>query len=174
MVKYDGASRVLWRKQFGTASSEEAVDVVSDTAGNIYLAGRTAGALGGAHRGSTDAWVAKYDTAGRVLWRRQLGTTTWDDATGVAVDTEGNVYPTGDTDGALGGANRGEGDGWVGKYNAAGRLLWKLQIGTPGDDRSVAAATSAGHVYLVGRTYGALMGINRGSADAWVAKVSTR
>jgi hypothetical protein len=33
---------------------------------------------GGAQRGDGDAWVAKYSTRGRVLWKRQLGTEVYD------------------------------------------------------------------------------------------------
>ena len=42
-----------------------------------------------------DAWVAKYDAAGHVLWKRQLGTADYDYASGVATDAAGNVYLTG-------------------------------------------------------------------------------
>ena len=59
--------------------------------------GWTDGSLGGVNGGVQDAWVAKYDAAGHVLWKRQFGTETADDANGVTTDTAGNVYITGDT-----------------------------------------------------------------------------
>src|SRR5512132_802767 len=44
--------------------------------------------------------------SGRVLWSRQPGTSIDDFASGVATDTNGNVYVVGDTLGALGGPTR--------------------------------------------------------------------
>jgi Beta-propeller repeat len=64
------------------------------------------------------AWVAKYDAAGHMLWKRELGTeSSFESASGVATDAAGNVYLTGTTDGSLGGANRGNTDAWVAKYS---------------------------------------------------------
>ena len=57
-----------------------------NAAGNFYLTGGTYGPLGGPYRGGGDAWVAKYDAAGRPLWKRQLGTAENDAAFGVARD----------------------------------------------------------------------------------------
>ena len=107
VAKYDAAGHALWKRQLGTADIDIAYGVATDAAGNVYLTGETDGSLGGANLGPYDAWVAKYDAAGRVLWMRQLGTETYDDAYGVATDAAGNVYLTGWTDGSLGGANRG-------------------------------------------------------------------
>ena len=64
--------RVLWKRQFGTETWDEASGVATDAAGNVYLAGTTDGSLGGVNGGGADAWVAKYDTAGHVLWKRQF------------------------------------------------------------------------------------------------------
>ena len=74
MAKYDAAGHVLWKRQLGTADYDYAFGVATDAAGNVYLTGWTGGSLGGANRGRHDAWVAKYDAAGHVLWKRQLGT----------------------------------------------------------------------------------------------------
>ena len=129
VAKYDAAGQVLWKRQLGTESTfESASGVATDTAGNVYLTGETNGSLDGANRGDMDAWVAKYDAAGQVLWKRQFGTTYTDIASGVATDTAGNVYLTGTTGGSIGGAY--EWDAWVAKYDAAGNVLWKRQLGT--------------------------------------------
>ena len=107
----------LWVRQLGTETWDIALGVATDAAGNVYLAGSTRGSLGGANSGRDDAWVAKYDAAGHVLWKRQLGTNTSDNASGVATDAAGNVYLAGSTHGSLGGANRGSNDVWVAKYS---------------------------------------------------------
>ena len=162
----------LWVRQIGTSLSEYALGVATDPAGNAYVTGTTGGSLGGPNRGSWDAWLAKVDAAGRVLWKRQLGSASYDVGFGVATDPADNVYVTGLTTGSLGGPNRGDFDAWVAKVNAAGKVLWKRQLGTESDDRAFGVATDAAcNVYLAGETYGPLAGSNRGGPDAWVAKV---
>ena len=123
VAKYDAAGHALWKRQLGTADIDIAHGVATDAAGNVYVTGDTWGSLGGTNRGDYDAWVAKYDGAGRVLWVRQLGTETSDHAYGVATDTAGNVYLTGWTTGSLGGAKRGRLDAWLAKYDAAGHAV---------------------------------------------------
>ena len=85
----------LWVRQLGTEHWDIAHGVATDATGNVYVIGDTLGSLGGANRGSTDAWVAKYDAAGHALWKRQLGTADQDSASGVATDAAGNVYLSG-------------------------------------------------------------------------------
>ena len=109
----------LWVRQLGTEDDTLASDVATDAAGNVYLTGPTNGLLGGANPRPPDAWLAKFDAAGHLLWKRELGTeSSFVLAFGVATDTAGNVYLTGWTTGSLGGANRGDSDAWVAKYSA--------------------------------------------------------
>ena len=178
VAKYDTAGHVQWKRQFGAEggyAEQDGVDsasgVATDGAGNVYLTGVTGGSLGGAWGGHYDAWLAKYDASGRVLWKRQLGTEDYDSASGVATDAAGNVYLTGVTGGSLGGAWGGSHDAWAAKYNAFGDVLWKRQLGTEVYDSASGVATdAAGNVYLTGVTGGSLGGANRGNTDAWVAK----
>ena len=88
-------NELLWVRQLGTEHSDIAHGVATDAAGNVYVTGDTWGSLGGANLGHEDAWAAKYDAAGRLLWKRQLGTEVYDAASGVATDAAGNVYLTG-------------------------------------------------------------------------------
>jgi hypothetical protein len=118
--------------------------------------------------------VIKYDGAGHLLWRRQPGTSASDFATGVATDTDGNVYVVGQTLGALGGANKGDGDAFVIKFDVNGHRLWGRQLGAsvppPSDenpprhlvDAAHGVATDTdGNVYVVGSNEGPL-GSTRG------------
>jgi hypothetical protein len=117
--------------------------------------------------------VAKFKTDGTLLWKRQLGTSSDDTSNGVATDSTGNVFISGDTTGGLAGGNQGSNDAWVVKYSPNGTLLWKKQLSSPEIDVSNGVATdSSGNVLISGRTTGALAGINKGERDAWVAKYS--
>ena len=172
VAKYDAAGNELWRRQFGTVEYDFASGVAADAAGNVYIAGSTNGSLGAGNPGYQEAWVAKYDATGHPLWKRQLGSETFDQASGVATDGKGNVYITGLTYGALAGPNQGDYDAWIAKYDAAGNLRWKRQLGTATEDVSNAVATDAdGNAYITGMTWGSLGGPNQGGdADAWLAK----
>jgi len=50
--------------------------------------------------GGFDAFLRKYDTNGNVIWTKQFGTNTTDQANAVAVNSTG-VYVAGDTVGAF-------------------------------------------------------------------------
>jgi hypothetical protein len=129
--------------------------------------------LAGTNQGYHDAWVAKYNSSGKLQWKQQLGTLIYDDSLGVATDSGGNVYISGFTDGPLAGTYKGDYDAWVAKYNSSGKLQWKQQLGSSVSDFSNGVTVdSSGNVYISGFTAGALAGTNKGGADAWVAKYS--
>lgn len=177
VAKYSTEGALLWTRQLGTSEADGSAGIATDGEGNVYISGGTGGSLGGANQGdpSGNTYVAKYSRDGTLLWTRQLGTSTWDSLHGVATDGGGNVYISGYTNGALGGANRGQIDAWIAKYSTGGALRWKRQLGTSEADASNGvAADHDGNVYMSGYTYGALGGVHRGGADSFVAKYYTR
>jgi hypothetical protein len=163
----DGTLR--WTRQFGTSGFEDARAIATDAAGNVYAVGYTDGALEGAHAGDGDAYVRSYDRDGGLRWTRQFGTSSSEDARGVATDALGNVYIAGRTGGDLGGPSAGFIDGFVRSYESDGALRWTRQFGTGTDDVPNGAATDAhGNVYLTGYTSGALEGAHAGAEDAFI------
>jgi Bacterial Ig-like domain/Beta-propeller repeat len=174
VVKYDANGAKLWTRQLGTAAGDYATGVATDGAGNVFVAGRTDGALDGqASAGGSDLFVVKYDANGVKLWTRQLGTANYDVASGVATDGAGNVFVAGYTLGALDGqASAGGYDLFVVKYDANGMKLWTRQLGTAGWDNASGVATDgAGNVFVAGRTDGALDGqASAGGSDLFVVK----
>jgi hypothetical protein len=167
----------LWTPQFGTASDDKATGVATDSAGNVYLAGATDGALDGqTNAGGFDAFLMKYDAAGTRQWTRQLGTAAHDYALGVATDNTANVYAAGYTGGALdGNISAGGNDLFVVKYNSSGVKQWTRQLGTAQGTYAMGAATdSAANVYVTGYTGGALDGnISAGELDLFVVKYNS-
>ncbi|MBD2547124.1 SBBP repeat-containing protein [Planktothricoides raciborskii] len=171
ITKYDPEGNQLWLQQFGTNTYQFYGDITVDSAGNVYLTGVTLSDLGGATAGGNDAWVAKYDPQGNQIWLQQFGTNFYDYSGGVTVDAGDNVYLTGGTLGDLGGANAGDEDAWIAKYDSSGNQLWLQQFGTNFIDSSFdVAVDSTGNVYLTGETSGNLGGTGLGDVDAWVAK----
>jgi hypothetical protein len=174
VAKYSPAGVLLWTRQLGTSVHDYSNSVATDGDGNVYISGYTYGSLTGANVGATDAFVAKYSSAGTLRWARQLGTSGYDNSHSVATDGDGNVYISGWTSGSLGGANQGGNDAFVARYSPAGVLLWAKQIGISGDDYSYGVATDGdGNVYISGWTAGSLGGANQGGDDAFVATYSS-
>lgn len=166
---YTSAGDLRWTRQFGTVTIEEAIGVATDADGNVYVAGQTLGALEGPNAGGADAFIRSYDGDGTLRWTRQYGTGELDVANRVATDTNGVVYVTGFTRGALDGANAGGLDAYVRSYEGDGSFRWAHQFGTSEDDLASDVATDAnGNVNVGGHTLGALAGANAGGEDAFI------
>jgi hypothetical protein len=178
LVKYDAAGTRQWTRQLGTTSQADIwniyMGVAVDTSGNVYVTGNTTVGLdGNANAGSYDMFLVKYDSAGNKQWTRQLGTGSADYGNDVAVDTSGNVYVSGFTDGSLdGNASAGGYDMFVVKYNSAGEKQWTEQLGTTSTDRGWGVAVdTSGHVYVCGSTDGSLDGnASAGGYDMFVVQ----
>jgi hypothetical protein len=170
-AKFNSAGGLEWKRQFGTQADDRALGLQVNDAGELLLTGVTGGNYGGTYAGETDAWVMKYNTSGRMVWKKQLGTAAADSGTGIASDRSGAIYVTGQTAGAIGSANKGEVDAWLVKYNPRGGLVWKRQIGTAGEDSSNGIAVDAQNsIYIGGETQGRLGNPPAGLFDTWVAK----
>jgi len=171
LSKYDTNGNLLWTEQLGTSGYDHSNSVVVDGSGNVFISGGTSGHLGGTGEGSTDAYLAKYDSTGNLLWTEQIGTSHSDYSSSVAVDGAGNIFISGTTYGNLGGVNSGGYDAFLCKYGPAGNLLWTEQLGTSGYDHSYSIVVDGtGNAFISGSTYGSLGGINAGERDAFLVK----
>jgi hypothetical protein len=169
--KFDTSGTLQWTRQFGTNAADHGHGVSADGMGNVYVSGYTKGSLGGPNAGELDAFVRKYDPVGTLLWSRQLGTDADDLAHDVSADQLGGVYISGVTGGSLEGANAGESDAFVSKYDTAGTLQWTRQLGTSEiDDSHGVSADGLGNVYIAGHTQGSLGGPNAGNLDPFISK----
>ncbi|MHB8455365.1 MAG: SBBP repeat-containing protein, partial [Acidiferrobacterales bacterium] len=97
--------------------------VATDSSGNVYVAGDTAGGLdGNTLTGATDFFLTEYNAAGTKIYTKQLGVARADTyGRSVATDSSGNVYVAGVTSGGLDGNTlTGTEDFFVTRYNTAG------------------------------------------------------
>jgi len=174
LIKYDSSGNRIWTKLLGSAGNDFGQGIVMDSSGAIYVAGYTDGNLDGqVNSGGTDLFISKFDSAGNVQWTRLLGTATSDDAYGIALDSAGNVYATGQTVGDLdGNINAGSYDIFITKYDSSGSKQWTRLAGTSAEDRGRAITVDgSGNIYITGETYGNLDGLaNSGGADIFLMK----
>lgn len=172
--KFDSNGTKLWTRLLGGPYWEEASGIATDASGNLYVTGFTYEQLDGQpNAGSADAFIAKYDPSGNRLWTRQFGTAEFDNTTGIAVDSNGNVYLSGYTYGSLyGPPNVRNSDVFIAKYDTDGNRQWFNIFGTPGDDGGGGIAVdAAGNVYLTGGVEGPVDGQPyAGKGDAFIAK----
>jgi uncharacterized delta-60 repeat protein len=184
LVKYNSTGDNVWTRQMGSANNDTVSGVAVDSGGNIYVAGRTGDTLPGSpttYQGGNDIFLVKYNTTGDNVWTRQMGSPDSDTVSGVAVDSEGNIYVAGFTGGTLPGSpttHRGGGfDLFLVKYNSTGDNVWTRQMGSPNSDTvSGVAADSEGNIYVAGYTLGTLPGSptkNQGGSDLFLVKYNS-
>src|SRR5438128_532774 len=122
----------------GFAIFESASAIAADKSGYVYVAGSSNAPWGTPVRAFTnddDAFVAKLDPNGNLIWNTFLGGGQSDVAEGVAVDSSGNIYVVGWSTATWGSPIRsfsGGYDAWAAKVDSTGHLIWHTFLGGPG------------------------------------------
>jgi hypothetical protein len=113
--------------------------VTADAAGNATVSGLTAGNLFAPNAGDKDLVVIRFDPSGAATAHDQVGTTGNDKGTNVALDSAGNTYVSGFSDGNIE-TNIGSFDAVLIKYGPGLTRLWGRQFGTTDSDGADAFA----------------------------------
>jgi uncharacterized delta-60 repeat protein len=177
-VKYNISGVKQYTQQLGDVGARtNGQSVATDKSGNVYVAGFTDGSLSSDPKvgNNQDFFVTKYNSNGARVYTRQLGVTGLNTyGYSVTVDSSGNVYVAGATNGGLDGISpRGVADFFVAKYNSDLAWQYTKQLGVAGAETLGHSVTvdSSGNVYVAGSTTGALDGsAPRGSTDFFVTK----
>jgi len=180
ITKFDACGNFRWAKQMGGDDLTRAKSVTTDAAGNVFIAGYfRADTLhfGGSSvqlllSSSTDAFVAKYDSAGTVSWAQQGSGDAQDEIYSVTTDPSGNVYVAGafastvltvGTFSVNNFNNQSDDDPFVAKFDNNGVAQWlKSGSGNYEDEAYGISTDAAGNVYVSGTfgsasiTFGAL------------------
>jgi hypothetical protein len=105
LYKYDSNGDSLWEYTFGGSGQDSCNCVTVDANDNIYIAGYfestvdfDPGPSTNEHLSSRgfDAYLSKFDSSGKYLWTRTWGGRGWDKANGIAFDSNGYIYVTGE------------------------------------------------------------------------------
>ena len=176
LVKYTSAGVVSWATRNVTSGFCSLYGVATDSGGNVYIVGDydtgtvTLYNVGTGNTtltitGTSDAYLARYTSAGAVSWAVKMnsGAGSITDAWGVATDSIGGVFVTGDYDtatlrlynisGGIGGSLSFEGgrDLFLARYAVSGSLDWAVRGSGTGTDIGYGVATdSGGNVYMTG------------------------
>ena len=184
-----GLPTVSWATSIGGTGNDNGKEIATDSGGNVYVIGHysgsvTIGSTTLTSVGSTDAFVAKYDTSGTVQWATSIGGTSNDFGYGITTDSGGNVYVIGSyigtvTIGSTTLTNTDTYDAFVAKYDTSGTVQWATSIGGTGSEDGYDIATdSSGNVYVTGIylgtvTIGSTTLTSTSSYDAFVVKYDT-
>jgi uncharacterized delta-60 repeat protein len=150
-IKYDPNGDTIWVRRYNGAGNDydRAYALVLDNAGNVYVTGGSQG-----FGTSLDYTTIKYYANGDTAWVRSYDgpANGWDWANAMAIDSSGNVYVTGESQGLNGTA-----DYATVKYYSNGDTAWSRRYNGPGNDFDRAYAVevdSAGNVYVTGGSKG--------------------
>ena len=162
-----------WTVHLGSAGADAFVAVQADGAGNLFVAGRTAGSFDAANPNG-GALLVKYDARGAQQWIRQIGVRP-DSAQALALDADGNVFVGGRADKDPVDSPGFSSSVFIAKYDRNGNQIWLKKFGSQQPDFLRALrADAGGNVVAVGYTGGDLFGrFAGGSSDFFVMKLDS-
>ena len=195
-------SKLAYSTYLGGSGYEASYSTAIDSTGNIYVSGFTyspnfpvtAGAAQTTLAGNADAIVAKINPsaigAASLIYSTFLGGTGFEIAGGMAVDSQGNAYVSGQTMSTdfpvvnpIQAALSGLGDAFVSELNPQGSaLVYSTYLGGSGTELAdFVAVDAAGNTYVAGWTQSADFpttprsfqpGYKGGATDIFAAKLS--
>lgn len=180
-------SILQWQKTYGSASNEMGYAITNAFDGNGFIFTASALANGGditGHHGGigADVWVVKANSDRSFAWKKCIGGTNSDYADDIIATTDGGYVFAGWTksnDGDVPGSHGGW-DLWVVKLDGLGSIIWKKTFGGSGDENSptpnsIIQTNDDGFLVASSTTSsdGDLVGLNHGSNDVWILKLSS-
>jgi hypothetical protein len=146
VTKHDRYGNLLWAKGFGGGTADSGNSIVTDSLGNVYVAGTFSGTvdfdpglgiLSISSMFSLDPFVCKFDSLGNLIWAKSFEGDYLEYAGGVTVDSDLNLIVCGGFNGSIDfdpgpgtnilTSNNGS-DGYACKLNSNGDFIWVAQF----------------------------------------------
>ena len=148
-AKTDASGIVLWEKQYGGNRTEFGTCFIKASDGNYVIAGRT-----NSFSASTkhDAFIAKVDPSGTLLWAKSYGTDSTEYAFAIVEAPDSGYVIAGVTYGGSGAPkNNGRLDIMVVKTDINGNAKWSKSVGSiNGNEVGYSLAAAGNNGFLVG------------------------
>lgn len=163
VARYDSSGNQTWIKQIQTLATNQSNSVSVDASGNITIGGSVSGGVIGAGQvaqGKGDAFLAKFDSKGKLLAESQFGTSGADSVAATAIGADGSLYV----------ASTQNGHAILAKY-AGGDITvppsWTQDLGDLAAGGSIGGLTVSGSkVYVSGATSNANLTAGGGATIA--------
>ncbi|MBO1351440.1 MAG: SBBP repeat-containing protein, partial [Hormoscilla sp. GUM202] len=159
VAKFDSNGDLIFAKNIGGSAFDHGWDIAIDSNGHAWTTGEFSGNIdidGDGNidltsNGLKDAYVAKFDSNGDLIFALNIGGSASDIGRGIATDSNGNVWATGSFSGSIdinGDGNNdltsnGNEDAYVAKFDSNGTLLKALSLGGSGLDHGNGIATDS-------------------------------
>lgn len=154
IAKLDSDGNPLWAKYSKSQENQGFYDIATDPNGGVIGVGQLVGSVdfgGGAvtSAGEDDMLVVKLDKDGGHVWSAAFGDFFHgQNASGVATDSQSNIYITGSTITPIDFGNGmlpfgGKQDAFLVKFGPQGSHIWSRAIGDGAEDEGVDVATDA-------------------------------
>ncbi len=153
VTKFDPSGNLVYSTYLGGTGVDYGYAIAVDSAGNIYVTGRTdstdfpvtPSAYQAARAGTfANVFVTKFDSSWNLAYSTYLGGPTGGASTGmdIAVDNNGNIWVTGQTNSSdfpttpgayqtTSGSPGGVQDAFVTKFDSSGNLAYSTYLGEP-------------------------------------------
>lgn len=183
LVGMDASGNFLWQKCLGGSGNDFGRSILADGISGYFISGFTYSNdydVSGNHSNPfySDAWVAKTDLSGSVVWQKCYGGTSDEVSVLLRPTLDGGLVSIGyanSNDSDVSG-NRGQHDFWIFKIDTLGALQWQKCLGGSGEDYgySVVQSPDSGYV-VVGESQSNDSDVtgNHGLNDVWVAKLNS-
>ncbi len=159
LVKFNNIGTLQWCTYIGGANDDFGYDVAVDASNQIYVTGETESSSGiatiGAHQtvlggapAVADAFLAKFDTNGNIIWSTYYGTSSAEQGgKSINIDNNGDLTIVGTRYNAI----FTNSTSFIAKFTAAGIFTWEQSISGDAWTRGHAVCNdSDNNYYLVG------------------------
>ncbi len=168
LIKFNCAGMRIWGTYFGGLNEDRSFFSDVDSNGNIFVSGWTNSATGistpGSHQpifgGIIDGFLARFTSAGQLVWSTYYGGTGGEYAYSCKVDSTGYIYLTGNGNSATGIATSGTHqpnlfgamDAYLVKFDSDGTRIWGTYLGGEGNEQSRHVVIRNQSILCVGNT----------------------
>ncbi|MCU0437792.1 MAG: T9SS type A sorting domain-containing protein [Raineya sp.] len=198
LIKFSNSGVRQWATYYGGSGDEALVGLVIDNNDHLILTSNTNSTTGiatsGAYQtslnGGNDAYLAKFNPNGGIIWSTYYGGTSNDTGFGLSVNSLNDIYLSGFTSStgmATSGSHQatyggGSDDGFLVKFNSSGVRQWATYYGGSNSDQSrdCVFERSSNHIYITGFTFstnnissgGSHQASYGGNRDGFIAKIT--
>lgn len=175
-LPFYGQSGIEWQKCLGGSADDQGFDVIAVPSGGYITAGNSASTDGDAvaNYGGQDAWIARLDSGGNLVWEKNYGGSADDYARCIISAPGGGWVVLGSTYSSDGDVelNHGDRDLWLFRIDSLGNMLWEKTFGGDSAELGNRIILSGDSYVLIGSTKssGGDVESNDGENDIWLLK----
>ncbi len=178
VYKIDSLGNKQWSKVFGGSGNDIPVGIFNSDNGGWLIIGRSNSgdydAVG--NKGGYDAYIAKIDDTGKLLWHKNIGGSEPDGIFGAISNKKNGVYLAGTTYSKDGDVQHHKSSGykanmWLMEVDNFGQLLWENCYGGGGREAaSTVSEATDGSLWIAGisEESGGQVDTNYGDGDAFI------